>query len=157
QVPWVFIPANAASGASGRYDPANGELPAQTGVAARSSKTVLLKLAPQPSKDDSGTSVPSGATRSMVRSLSRGYVMLSCTFRLLMGRFWGMSMEEVVKTSGKSTGCGTSVALNVTLRRSRFSRTSRDGRKGAGRPGRHTARCRRERACGPTRRDRFDF
>src|SRR5262249_274248 len=78
--------------------------------------------------------------------------MLSCTFRLLMVRFWGMSMEEVVKTSGKSTRCGTPVALNVTLRRSRFSRASRDGRKGAGRPKRHGDGCRGERAGGAARR-----
>src|SRR5262249_2737176 len=68
----------------------------------------------------------------MVRSLSSGYVMSSCTFTLPTVRLCGTSMVEVVNTSGKSTRWGTSAAWNtigLALGRERSSRHSSPGRR----------------------------
>src|SRR5262249_43086374 len=98
-----------------------------------------------------------GATRSIVRSLSRGYVMSSCTLTLEMVMLWPTLMEEVVNTSGKSTGCGTSAAWKVmVLSRVRSSRFSIVGLKGRLAAGRDAGR-RGERACRATCRDTFVF
>lgn len=58
QVPAAFRPANAASGICGLNIAKNGALPFWIGVAALSSKTVLVKLAvlmPLPTPLNNGT------------------------------------------------------------------------------------------------------
>ena len=59
QVPWAFRPANADSGICGLNVAKNGALPFWIGVAALSSKIVLVKLAvwlvPPPTPLKSGT------------------------------------------------------------------------------------------------------
>src|SRR4051812_20450545 len=79
-LPWRLLSVTVEfSGYSGRNVPVNGaEPPAMGLVAAESSRTVLMKLAPEPPKPENrGTWVPSGAISTAVSAESVWNAMLS--------------------------------------------------------------------------------
>src|SRR5215813_9153675 len=70
-VPIAFVPLTAARGESGRTEPVKGDAPALIGVAAESSKTVLVKLSPLPPRWLlSMIAGPTGGISEMIMSLS---------------------------------------------------------------------------------------